>query len=39
MDDVFLFRGTSAQAREVKVNRHGYEQAATLIGDLTSTAG
>lgn len=39
MDDVFLFRGTSAQSREVKVNRHGYEQAAVLIKQLTGTAG
>jgi hypothetical protein len=38
MDDVFLFRGSSAQSREVKVNRHGYEQAAELIRQLTGSS-
>jgi hypothetical protein len=39
MNDVFLFRGSSAQSREVKVNRQGLEQAAALIKELTGSGG
>lgn len=39
MDDVFLFRGNSAQSRELKVNRKGFERAAALIKDLTGGGG
>jgi hypothetical protein len=37
MDDVFLFTGSKAPDRKVKVNRHGYEAAARLVKALTGS--
>lgn len=39
MDGLFLFKGNNAHSREVKVNRQGYEEAATLIKELTGSGG